>query len=79
MEAKGPIRESNPGPPAPKAGIMPLDQSDSLAQKGFSKYTYPRLFGMRVRLKSDIREQNERVGSHRLNLLCLGNRCRTLV
>jgi hypothetical protein len=26
---KGPIRESNPGPPAPKAGIMPLDQSDS--------------------------------------------------
>jgi hypothetical protein len=25
----GPIRESNPGPPAPKAGIMPLDQSDS--------------------------------------------------
>jgi hypothetical protein len=24
----GPIRESNPGPPAPKAGIMPLDQSD---------------------------------------------------
>ncbi len=25
---KGPIRESNPGPPAPKAGIMPLDQSD---------------------------------------------------
>jgi hypothetical protein len=26
--AKGPIRESNPGPPAPEAGIMPLDQLD---------------------------------------------------
>lgn len=34
----GPIRESNPGPPAPEAGIMPLDQLDtqqasSLAEK----------------------------------------------
>ena len=28
FQQKGPIRESNPGPPAPKAGIMPLDQSD---------------------------------------------------
>ena len=26
----GRIRESNPGPPAPKAGIMPLDQCDTL-------------------------------------------------
>jgi hypothetical protein len=26
---KGPLRESNPGPPAPEAGIMPLDQADT--------------------------------------------------
>jgi hypothetical protein len=26
---KGPLRESNPGPPAPKAGIIPLDQVDT--------------------------------------------------
>ena len=25
----GPIRESNSGPPAPKAGIIPLDQLDT--------------------------------------------------
>jgi hypothetical protein len=25
---EGRFRESNPGPPAPKAGIMPLDQTD---------------------------------------------------
>jgi hypothetical protein len=24
----GPLGESNPGPPAPEAGIMPLDQAD---------------------------------------------------
>ena len=24
---RGPSRESNPGPPAPKAGIIPLDQT----------------------------------------------------
>ena len=26
----GPFRESNPGPPAPKAGIIPLDQTDAV-------------------------------------------------
>ncbi len=26
----GPLRESNPGPPAPKAGIIPLDQADAI-------------------------------------------------
>ena len=25
---KGRLRESNPGPPAPEAGIIPLDQGD---------------------------------------------------
>ena len=29
-EKKGPIRESNPGPLAPKARIMPLDQQATL-------------------------------------------------
>ena len=29
-EKAGPIRKSNPGPPAPEAGIMPLDQLDEL-------------------------------------------------
>jgi hypothetical protein len=28
LQKIGPFRESNPGPPAPKAGIMPLDQTD---------------------------------------------------
>ena len=26
MQKYGPLRELNPGPPAPEAGIMPLDQ-----------------------------------------------------
>ena len=26
---KGPLRGLNPGPPAPKAGIIPLDQADN--------------------------------------------------
>ena len=26
MKKSGPLRELNPGPPAPEAGIMPLDQ-----------------------------------------------------
>jgi hypothetical protein len=25
---KGPFRDLNPGPPAPKSGIIPLDQTD---------------------------------------------------
>ena len=25
----GPLRASNPGPPAPEAGIIPLDQADT--------------------------------------------------
>ncbi len=29
LNLNGPIRESNPGPPAPEAGIMPLDQLDT--------------------------------------------------
>jgi hypothetical protein len=29
QKLKGPLRESNSGPPAPEAGIMPLDQVDS--------------------------------------------------
>ena len=33
QKGNGPIRESNPGPPAPKAGIMPLDQSDVVAME----------------------------------------------
>lgn len=28
---KGPLRESNPRPPAPEAGIIPLDQVDTVA------------------------------------------------
>jgi ESSS subunit of NADH:ubiquinone oxidoreductase (complex I) len=28
QKQNGPLRESNPGPPAPEAGIMPLDQVD---------------------------------------------------
>ena len=28
-----PFRESNPGPPASEAGIMPLDQTDTIALK----------------------------------------------
>ena len=28
---KGRLRESNPGPPAPEAGIIPLDQGDDIA------------------------------------------------
>ena len=28
IKRKGPFRESNPGPPAPEAGIIPLDQTD---------------------------------------------------
>ena len=35
LAKKGRIRDSNPGPPAPKAGIMPLDQSD------LTTWTYP--------------------------------------
>ena len=27
-QKRGPLGESNPGPPAPEAGIMPLDQAD---------------------------------------------------
>ena len=26
-QKRGPLRESNPGPPAPEAGIIPLDQA----------------------------------------------------
>ena len=26
-QKEGPLRESNPGPPAPEAGIIPLDQA----------------------------------------------------
>jgi hypothetical protein len=33
--AKGPIRESNPGPPAPEAGIIPLDQLDATHANNF--------------------------------------------
>ena len=29
QKESGPLRESNPGPPAPKAGIIPLNQVDS--------------------------------------------------
>ncbi len=29
QKSKGRFRDSNPGPPAPKAGIIPLDQTDS--------------------------------------------------
>ena len=31
---KGPLGESNPGPPAPEAGIMPLDQADTSSREG---------------------------------------------
>ena len=31
---KGPFRGSNPGPPAPEAGIIPLDQTDSCCTVG---------------------------------------------
>ena len=30
---KGPLGESNPGPPAPEAGIMPLDQADTSSRE----------------------------------------------
>ena len=41
MYPKGPIRDLNPGPPAPKAGIIPLDQSDCyLFSRGYYTYKY---------------------------------------
>ena len=36
----GPVRESNPGPLAPKARIMPLDQQASHAKIGVNLITY---------------------------------------
>jgi hypothetical protein len=33
MRSSGPIRESNSGPPAPEAGIIPLDQLDTVNHK----------------------------------------------
>ena len=36
----GPVRESNPGPLAPKARIMPLDQQASHTEKGVNLITY---------------------------------------
>ena len=33
-ELRGPFRDSNPGPPAPEAGIIPLDQMDSVHSSG---------------------------------------------
>jgi hypothetical protein len=38
IKRMGPLRESNPGPPAPKAGIMPLDQADCMRWE--EKYNY---------------------------------------
>ena len=35
QKAIGPFRESNPGPPAPKAGIIPLDQMDTVSMFHF--------------------------------------------
>ena len=36
MIGGGPFRESNPGPPAPEAGIIPLDQTDNLFRYYFA-------------------------------------------
>jgi hypothetical protein len=33
LQQNGPFRGLNPGPPAPKAGIIPLDQTDNLIQR----------------------------------------------
>ena len=39
----GPFRDSNPGPPAPEAGIIPLDQTDASIIRIFSFITYTKL------------------------------------
>ena len=40
MKKKGPLRESNSGPPAPEAGIMPLDQVDNLLLQMRLRFAY---------------------------------------
>ena len=38
FKTSGPVRDLNPGPPAPKAGIIPLDQQATLTKTVSKKY-----------------------------------------